>query len=399
MKFSIRNIALAVGFFSVSIFPSAFSTLLGGDSIRAGLSLSIAIFFVLAMPFGIRYFITSKIILTNVSMFLLVLSSYLCSTLIFAGVDNTRFLLSLVLLFSISFASLAFVTTLGSLKDEFFHKMILFGFYLLMCLGYIVLIRKFFFGYEDKDMILFTEPSHYAIVFNPFLFYAAYTNSKNRYSVLYIIAALAIALIIQNLTLLIACGMIIFLLYGRQFWLSVLIISMLVVAAFVLDVSYFLDRLDFSGGSRHLSTLVFLSGWERAYLSVTTSYGFGVGFQQLGIVGPEGDQLNILRDIIGGIALNINDGGSLGSKLIAETGLLGMILLLCYFNFAIKVVRNFLLREVKGSKNIFFLGVYLLFSIELFVRGMGYFSLTSFLFISSLYWIYRYRILGQHLPI
>jgi len=392
MKYSISNIVLALGFFSISILPSAFSTLLGGDSIRAGLSLSIAIFFVLAMPFGIRYFITSKIILINVSMLLLTSFFYLSSALILTGVDNIRFLLSLALLFSISFASLAFVRTLDSLKDELFHKMILLGFYFLMCLGYIVLIGIVFFGDERKDMILFTEPSHYAIVFIPFLFYAVYTCNKKPYAILYIIAALVLALIIKNLTLLVGCLMIVLLWYGRRFWSLGLIISMFVVAAFFLDLEYFLGRIDISADNRNLSTLVFLSGWERAYLSFTTSYGFGVGFQQLGIVGPEGDFQIILQGLLDGSGLNVKDGGSLGSKLITETGLLGLILLLFYLFFAYKVVRKFLLREIKGSKNIFFLGVYLLFSIELFVRGMGYFSLTSFLFLSSLYWIYYSRI-------
>jgi len=397
MKFSIRNIALALGFFSISIFASAFSTLLGGDSIRAGLSLSMVIFFVLAMPFGIRYFITSKIIFINVSLLLLVLIFNFYSTIIFSGVDNIRFGLSLALLFVMSFAALSFVTTLDFLGDKFFHKMIIFGFYFLLCLGYIVLLRMVFFEHEGRNMFLFAEPSHYAIAFIPFLFYAAYTSNKKPCAVLYIIAAMTLALIIQNLTLLIGCLMIVFLLYGGRFWLLVLTTSILIVAAFFLNLEYFSGRIDISEDSQNLSTLVFLSGWERSYLSFIASYGFGVGFQQLGIVGPEGDLQIILQDLMGGSSLNDKDGGSLGSKLIAETGLLGLMLLLFYLHFAIKVVRKFLLREINGSKNIFFFGVYLLFSIELFIRGMGYFSLTSFLFISSFYWIYRSRIqAAQH---
>lgn len=386
-----RNIALALSFFSISIFPSTFSTLLGGDSIRAGLSLSIAIFFVLTMPFGIRYFITSKIILVNVSVFLLILLFYLLSILIFTGGDNIRFLLSLVLLFSFSFASLAFVLTLGSLKDEFFHKVIIFGFYFLMCLGYIVLVQILFFGKVNKGMIMFSEPSHYAIVFIPFLFYAVYTCDKKPYAFLYIIAALILAVMIENLTLLVGCLMVVFLLYGRRFLSLTLIISMFVIAAFFLDLHYFSSRFETSPDQMNNSTLVFLSGWERAYLSFITSYGFGVGFQQIGIVGPIGDFQVLIRKI-NGVYLNFNDGGSLGPKLIAETGLLGFILLLFYLSFAYKVVKKFLLRKIKGSKNIFFLGVYLFFSIELFIRGTGYFSLMSFLFLSSLYWIYYSRI-------
>jgi len=392
MKYSIRNIALALSFFSISILPEHFSALLGGGSIRAGLTFAIAIFFLLALPLGIRYFITSKIILVNFSVFLLLLLSYLSSMLIFTGGDNIRFSLSIVLLLLLSFASSAFVMTLDSLKDEFFHKLILFGFYVLTCLGYIVLTQILFFGLEDKDMILFTEPSHYAIVYIPFVFYAIYTCDKKSYALLYLSAALFLAMMIENLTLLVGCLMIMFLLYGRRFMSLALVIPILVIAA-----HYFISRLDFSPENTNSSKLVFLSGWERAYLSFISSNGIGVGFQQLGILGPEGDYQIMVRKISGS-NLNINDGGSLAPKLIAEIGLFGFILLLFYLSFAYKVVRKFLSRQINGSKNIFFLGVYLFFSIELFVRGMGYFSLTSFLLLSSLYWIYYSRIGMFSLP-
>ena len=49
MKYSMSNMGLALGFLTVSIFSSLISTALGGDSIRAGLTFSIVIFFVLAM--------------------------------------------------------------------------------------------------------------------------------------------------------------------------------------------------------------------------------------------------------------------------------------------------------------------------------------------------------------
>lgn len=395
MKLSVRNIGLALGFFSVSIFSAAFSILAGGSSIRIGLIIAVGIFFLLAMPFGIRYFVTSKIIVFNGVIFYLVLIFYLISTLMFTEVDTTRFLLSFTLLVSLSLASLAFVTTLDSLSDEFFDKMILFGFYFLLCFGYIILVRVVFFGYETKHMLLFSEPSHYAIVFSPFLFYTVFIENKKPYASLYMIAALVIALGVQSLVLLVGCLLILLLLYGTRFWSLVLLLSVLGAGVFVLDLGYFLERIDFVEGNQNLSTLVYLSGWERAYLSFTASHGFGVGFQQLGIAGPEGDFQIIMKDLREGVGLNVKDGGSLASKMIAEMGFLGLIYLLTYLYVAVKLVRKFFLCQVEGPKNIFFFGVYLLFSIELFIRGMGYFSLTSFLFCSSIYWIYRSRILAS----
>ena len=166
--------------------------------------------------------------------------------------------------------------------------------------------------------------------------------------------------------------------------------------AFFLNLDYFLVRISIFSGSHNPSLLAYLSGWERAYLSFTSSYGFGLGFQQLGIVGPQGDIQVLLQDVVGTNVVLLKGGGSLGSKVIAEMGLLGLIFVLFYIYFAIKILLKIMLRQIKGSKNIFFLGIYLFFSIEFFVRGMGYFSLLSFMFISSLYWIYRSRVLQPH---
>jgi len=166
-----------------------------------------------------------------------------------------------------------------------------------------------------------------------------------------------------------------------------------------LDASYFLSRLSLSLTSSNSSVLVFLSGWERAYLGFFDSFGFGVGFQEIGIVGPQGELQKILIKIHNnpGKGLNWNDGGSLAPKIITEFGLLGIMSILLYCYFAIRILMMFFLNKIKESKNIFFFGAYLIFSIELFIRSVGYFSLTSFIFISSLYWIYlSQKLISQH---
>ena len=431
MTYSLRNLTLALGFFSISVFPAFFSWVLryfhlGGNSIRTGLVISILIFFILVIPFGVRYFITPKIIITNILLCLIITLSYILSSLIFQDVDNTRFLLSLLLLFAISIASLCFATTLDLLNDEFFHKMIFVGFYFLLSIGFIVLFRTYFLGSISRStesylsFIFFSEASHYAITLTPFLFYAVYSSSKKRYAILYLISTTFIALYIENLTLLVGCLMVFFITFGRRVWLLGILISMIVLAAIYFDASYFLERLDFTTYNRNTSTLVFLSGWERAYLAFFDSFGFGVGFQQIGITGPQGNIQDILKDLLSSsnwkfdpglakvyqyhnglvfeathLGLNWNDGGSLASKLVAELGFLGLILLLLYCYFAISILKEFLLKNIKKPINIYFFGVYLLFSIELFVRGMGYFSLTSFIFISSIYWIYRSQLISR----
>jgi len=397
LKFSMRNVALILGFYSVFLLPASLSKLIsGGTTFSSGLILSLVIFFVLASPFGIRYYISSRIILTNFLLASLILILYFISSIIFLEVDNMRFLLSLVLIFLMSFAAVPFITTLDLLKDELFHKIIIFAYYFLLFIGFIASLRMFIYGNADKDMIIYSEPSYYAIIFIPLLFYAAYTSNKKLYAFLHVLSAIVIAIVVQNLTLLVGCLMITFVLYGTRLSSLFFIFIFLTFMAFFLNLDYFLVRISIFSGSHNPSLLAYLSGWERAYLSFTSSYGFGLGFQQLGIVGPQGDIQVLLQDVVGTNVVLLKGGGSLGSKVIAEMGLLGLIFVLFYIYFAIKILLKIMLRQIKGSKNIFFLGIYLFFSIEFFVRGMGYFSLLSFMFISSLYWIYRSRVLQPH---
>ena len=393
MTCSARTLALGLGFFALAIFPSAFRMIFGASSIRNGLMMGMVVFFVLAIPFGVRYFITSKIILVNLALLFAIYFFLLTSTLFYSDTDYGRFIGSVMLLLTMSFMAIVFITTLDSLKADVFHKIIVFGSHFLIFLGYLVVALKLMSMLDRKDMILFTEPSHYALCFAPFLFYATYTSSKDRYAILYIMFGVGLALILESLTLLVSCSMIIFLCFGRRFLIFILMFAALAVVSTFVDLGYYTQRLNMSSDNENLSTLVFLSGWERAYLSFTDSYGFGLGFNQLGIVGPPGKLQLLIQNILHGPRLNVRDGGTLGSKLIAETGWLGLTLLIFYFFASINILKNVMFRRIQGSKDVFFCGVFLLFSIEVFVRGMGYFSILSFLFLSSMYWIHRTKIL------
>ena len=394
MTYSARTLFLGLGFFSLAIFPSVFRMIFGESSIRNGLIMAMVMFFVLAIPFGLRYFVTSKIILANLSILFMVCCFHLISALFYPDADHVRVLGSIMLLLVMSFMSLVFVTTLDTLRTEAFHKIILAGSHFLIFLGYLVIVLNVTSIRPGRNMILFTEPSHYAICLVPFLFYAAYASSKERYTILYILSGVGIGLILKSLTLLVGCLMIIVLCFGRRVFKLTFMIALAAVATLFLDLDYFSQRLDMSSDNENLSTLVFLSGWERAYLSFNGSYGFGLGFNQLGIVGPQGELQPLIQSLTDGVSrLNVRDGGSTASKLIAETGWLGLALLIFYFFSSINILKQLIMRRLHGSKDIFFCGIFLIFSIELFVRGMGYFSILSFLFLSSIYWLHRNKIL------
>jgi hypothetical protein len=94
-----------------------------------------------------------------------------------------------------------------------------------------------------------------------------------------------------------------------------------------------------------------------------------------------------------GVELNAKDGGAVASKLVNEFGILGIIVLAIYlacFNRYARCLRSRLkmARDKVDCREVFFLSSLLTYSIDLFVRGTGYFSIPSFLLVASLVWIF-----------
>ena len=392
-KYGLNEVIFSAAFYCLAILPSSISMLLGASSIRAGITISILVFLVLRSPFSPKIFINSKLFLINLTVFCLIVLFYLGSLFFFVGQDEYRFVGSLLCLLFFSLTALLIIPQFDNINDIVFHKIVLNGFYILITIGFVsvVLINKGIVN--NKSMLLFTEPSHYAITLMPFLFYVVYVGK--RMGVFYLIIVIALSFFVQNLTLMVGSLLVASIVYFRRIWLFLSFMSIIIFLISFVDMSYFLDRVNLSN-INNLSVLVFLSGWERAYLSFIHSFGLGLGFQQLGIVGDMGEYQVLIIKILGnGTGLNQFDGGSLGSKLIAEFGVLGVFFIMTYFFYAYKIFMGVSKHEVRSAKNIYFQGVFLMFSIELFVRGMGYFSLTSFLFLSSIYWIYRLRMVQR----
>jgi hypothetical protein len=158
-----------------------------------------------------------------------------------------------------------------------------------------------------------------------------------------------------------------------------------------MNIDYYSLRINLSSDNKNLSTLVYLSGWERAYLNFEDTFGLGVGFQQFGIIGSRGEIMETVEEL-GAEDLNLLDGGAVAPKFIGEFGLLGVIMLLVYLVYFARNAKW--LREVSFSeipprecRKVFFLSCFVMYCIDLFVRGTGYFSSSGFLFIASLMWI------------
>lgn len=138
----------------------------------------------------------------------------------------------------------------------------------------------------------------------------------------------------------------------RILYFSPLVVLLVVLNSGNLD--YYTSRVNVSSDNQNLSTLVYFSGWERAYLNVKETFGLGVGFQQFGVIG---------------IAI--------------------LVFYLSYFAKIMWWTRKVILGEAQHQNGLmlFFLSSFVMYFIDLFFRSTGYFSSSGFIFIASLMWI------------
>jgi hypothetical protein len=170
----------------------------------------------------------------------------------------------------------------------------------------------------------------------------------------------------------------------RYFLLFILI---LVPAALSQDLTYYVERLDFSAENENLSTLVFLQGWEMIGEAWERSAGIGLGFQQLGVFGTDVPAADLIV-LIFGENLNILDGGFIFAKITSELGGFAVVLLLGYMWLAArgcKILRQTLSSGLAAHQVVDVLAAssVLSYVVEMFVRGAGYFTPTSVLVVAS----------------
>jgi len=267
-----------------------------------------------------------------------------------------------------------------------------FVFYALVLLSLVEILQlsPFSPGGIGPHVFLFSETSHFALSFLPFFLYMTVTASP-RMKLPLVLLGYAIALILQNLTFVVGIALVAVLVNPLKRFLLLVPIAALPFLFTNRNLDYYSSRLALSIDSDNLSTLVFLSGLERAYLNFNDTLGLGVGFQQFGIIGSRGEAIEIVAKLAGTDS-NLLDGGMVASKFIGELGFLGVTMLLAYLVYFAKSARW--LHEVSMSevaprdcRRIFFLSCFVMYCIDLFIKGTGYFSSSGYLFITSLMWI------------
>lgn len=241
----------------------------------------------------------------------------------------------------------------------------------------------------SKPVFPFSEPSHFALAFIPVLMYVCVT-AKGRQRIVFLFVGLASAVLLENLTLAAGCVLVAFV--SLRFWTILAFVAALTLVATQFDISYFTSRLDFGADDQNLSTLVYLQGWQLIAESWEKSSGFGLGFQQLGVLGTTVGAAELIHSIADD-SLNLRDGGFTLSKLVSEFGGVGVILCLVYLISAWRAARRLRAIAVAAEHGridspalVFAYCAVVSYLIEMLVRGVGYFTGTGVLLVAA-FWL------------
>ncbi|MBB5700153.1 hypothetical protein [Sphingomonas yantingensis] len=171
-------------------------------------------------------------------------------------------------------------------------------------------------------------------------------------------------------------------------------LAVFVVAAASLDLSYYTERLDFDwANSNNISALVYVQGWQMLQESLERTYGWGVGFQQLGVVYtnvPASFRINALL----GRDANLQDGGFILSKIGSEFGMIGLALATALVIAAMRSFARLRLMSRQAGRDmpdgeLFARACVIGYLIELLVRGTNYLTGTLVLMLAGLLYLYR----------
>ena len=327
-------------------------------------------------------FLSKKLWLTY-----LVFLGYLLIQGLFGFAPTTKGLLSVVLLGMMVLTAYFSVAWLTNTVDNDVKKHVcgLYVFVLIVGLVNVSLIQ------DNTSIFPFGEFSHYGLILGSFsiaVYHFTYSIYKKN---LITFLLLLIGLSGPNLTTLVFVPILIsFQLSARRMINVCLLLALIIYLA--LHVQYIKSRLGFDvNETSNLSTLVYLQGWDFAQEGLYKSDGLGIGFQNLGttITLKSQASVKIMSMMHSSHPLNFNDGGFLASKIISELGIFGIILLIMYVALCYKSF--FILRNKKANltkKEIWAYSTIIGFSVEVFIRGMGYFSVGVFLFLIALLYIW-----------
>lgn len=364
------------------VFPDFLFYTLGIDNFSISTIISIILLFV---------FLRAKNTCKDNLLIIVVLFILLCFNCLLSMLFNIEQVLSFKIVLSMysilimAYVSSCYAQTLWLCSEEILKRSVFYLFAFLCLIGIISILLQKTEIIHDKSMILFPEPSAFALVFIPIFSFCLYYTRGGGVLLLYILS-LGIALGIQNLTMLVGIVISVFVMKKIKIRQTIVIFLGAWIFSMILsdlDISYYTSRLDFKN-TTNLSVLVYLSGIERAFLNFITSYGLGIGFQQMGVNGEVGVYQQILADLDAPM-LNIYDGSFISSKLISEFGFIGAIMCIFYLFIFFRFYLRFKKNKRYPPQYILAYSFYMCFFIPLFIRGAGYINPYVFMLFSSIF--------------
>ena len=382
--------------------PSLLFIQLQTSSLAPGLFLASLV--VIALTFKVRYL---KRINKKSFVYFWILSILLISTSIFLFyfTSNKKPLAAFVL---ITLAVSAFLfsqriaegSTAGILKGIYYFIVF------TLVLGWLSYFNLSDFGSyatRYKPVAPFSEESHYALCIG--FLAGAYSVVANFRKIVFItFNIIAQAILFPNLTLLVFVTLIIVILFARlnpKYFIAtstIIILALSNLLSFVItNNEYFASRLNFDE-SDNLTTLVWLQGWDLAKINFINTNGLGLGFQMLGSENTSLSTYSYLTEKIAGQYKNLEDGGFLAAKIIAELGIAGLLIVGFYIIYLMGFIRTLnnnnklpklfnpaLKNEIHNLKKLFCQGLLFFFVVEFFLRGYGYFSPSLYMVLTGIF--------------
>lgn len=346
-------------------------------------------------------------------------------TLYFIAVEaGNRKIFGLILCFAMLAAAMFFSTAIyrcsGLVLLQIFKLLTLMGL-LIGYASFVVDISFLNYGKYHKSIFPFAEPSHYALVFSSFFFVTGIVLRKKQ-RLLLVMSLLLLGALLPNMTLLVITLIMIAVYYILPlkkeriiaFALAALVGVGVLGSVDSSKLSYFYERLPFvetpnsSSLSRgpNLTALVYMQGWEVLTEEFANTSGLGVGLLNMENTVP-GYYAELIRQKTGGGYRNRAEGSFFASKLITEYGMVGVLVLLAYSVLFLKSLIFFyrLERHIDSRhrteegryplSQIYAHSVIVIFVVEAFVRGVGYYSAGAFLLIVAILLIRRFHLVSR----
>lgn len=385
-------LTLVIAMLSLPFIPGAVVGIFYAQSLSLGLFTYCVIYFLCL----IRFLPSLQFVPRSICVSVFVLILYSVIQLVYFQEIAVKSLVSAPILIFICITSCLSAVAFSKMGSDGLSKAILVVFKTLTLVAILNIIFQInFLNYvHSTSLFPFTEPSQFAQFFGPIAIMTFLIQKTLTKRILVGGVVLGSALAIPSLTLLVYAVLIFILAIKlRLTYLLFSGFSILLILYTALTTPYFLDRLIISDTNDNISALVYLQGVYDAYYSLEASNYLGMGFQLLGTQPPS--ELSLTIERYAGTELNREDGGFLAAKILAEFGILGAIFIIYYLKISFQAViflrkQIFLINHRRNLKHQLVAAIIFAFSVELFVRGTGYFSPGVFLFIFALFYYKKY---------